>query len=151
MKIGDFAKKYGLNITTVRYYVERALLTPERKNNQYVFTPSCMEDMEKILKYKSFRFSLEEIELLFFLEKTTKFRDETVLGIFSRLLKQKQAELEKEEEKIHGDEIGGSDPFTGCSGSMYFLSGEDSEKGSGAGKYTETGYGAESGWHKCYG
>lgn len=99
MKIGDFAKKYGLNITTVRYYVERALLTPERKNNQYVFTPSCMEDMEKILKYKSFRFSLEEIELLFFLEKTTKFRDETVLGIFSRLLKQKQAELEKEEEK----------------------------------------------------
>ena len=105
MKIGDFAKKYGLNITTVRYYVERALLTPERKNNQYVFTSSCMEDMEKILKYKSFRFSLEEIELLFFLEKTTKFRDETVLGIFSRLLKQKQAELEKEEEKIH-DTIG---------------------------------------------
>ena len=50
MKIGDFAKKYGLNITTVRYYVERALLTPERKNNQYVFTPSCMEDMEEILK-----------------------------------------------------------------------------------------------------
>lgn len=101
MKIGDFAKKYGLNITTVRYYVERALLTPERKNNQYVFTPSCMEDMEKILKYKSFRFSLEEIELLFFLEKTTKFRDETVLGIFSRLLKQKQVELENEEQKIH--------------------------------------------------
>ena len=31
MKIGDFAKKYDLNITTVRYYVERALLTPERK------------------------------------------------------------------------------------------------------------------------
>ena len=26
MKIGDFAKKYGLNITTVRYYVERALM-----------------------------------------------------------------------------------------------------------------------------
>ena len=44
-----------------------------------------------------------------------------------------------------------SDPFTGCSGSMYFLSGEDSEKGSGAGKYTETGYGAESGWRRCYG
>ena len=41
--------------------------------------------------------------------------------------------------------------LTGCSGSMYFLSGEDSEKGSGAGKYTETGYGAESGWRRCYG
>ena len=35
------------------------------------------------------------------MEKTTKFRDETVLGIFSRLLKQKQVELENEEQKIH--------------------------------------------------
>lgn len=82
MKIGDFAKKYGLNITTVRYYVERALLTPERKNNQYVFTPSCMEDMEKILKYKSFRFSLEEIELLFFLEKPQNSGMKPCLGFF---------------------------------------------------------------------
>lgn len=65
MKIGDFAAKYGLNITAVRYYVDKALLTPERKNNQYIFNKTCMEDMEKILKYKSFNFSLEEIELLF--------------------------------------------------------------------------------------
>lgn len=89
----------------MRYYVERAPLTPERKNNQYVFTPSCMEDMEKILKYKSFRFSLEEIELLFFLEKNHKNSGMKPCWIFSRLLKQKQAELEKEEEKIH-DTIG---------------------------------------------
>ena len=70
---------------------------------------------------------------------------------FAYQIENQKASEEKEEEKIHGDEIGGSDPFTGCSGSMYFLSGEDSEKGSGAGKYTETGYGAESGWRRCYG
>ena len=29
--------------------------------------------------------------------------------------------LKKRRRKIHGDEIGGSDPFTGCSGSMYFF------------------------------
>ncbi|MDO4546341.1 MAG: MerR family transcriptional regulator [Bacillota bacterium] len=100
MKIGDFARKYGLNITTVRYYVDKALLTPERKNNQYIFNRSCMEDMEKILKYKEYRFSLEEIELLFFLEKTSKFRDETVLQIISQLLAQKKAELQREQQSV---------------------------------------------------
>lgn len=74
MKIGDFSKKYNMNITTVRYYVERALLTPERKNNQYIFNKSCMDDMEKILKYKSFHFSLEEIELLFSWKKPQNLR-----------------------------------------------------------------------------
>lgn len=100
MKIGDFARKYGLNITTVRYYVERALLTPERKNNQYIFNKSCMEDMEKILKYKRLRFSLEEIELLFFLEKTSKFRDDIILEIFSDLLNKKKRELEEDVKEI---------------------------------------------------
>ena len=90
MKIGDFARKYNLNITTVRYYVERSLLTPERKNNQYIFNESCMDDMDKILKYKYLRFTLEEIELLFFLEKTSKLRDYTILEIFSDLLIRKK-------------------------------------------------------------
>lgn len=100
MKIGDFSKKYNMNITTVRYYVERALLTPERKNNQYIFNKSCMDDMEKILKYKSFHFSLEEIELLFFLEKTSKFKDVTVLQIFSELLNQKKLQLEEQQRSL---------------------------------------------------
>lgn len=101
MKIGDFARKYNMNITAVRYYAERSLLTPERKNNQYIFNKSCMEDMEKIIKYKDLRFSLKEIELLFFLEKTSKFKDDTVLHIFSDLLNKKLEELKLEEKNIH--------------------------------------------------
>lgn len=100
MKIGDFARKYNLNITTVRYYVERSLLTPERKNNQYIFNESCMDDMDKILKYKYLRFTLEEIELLFFLEKTSKLRDYTILEIFSDLLIRKKYELEEEVKNV---------------------------------------------------
>ena len=37
MRIGDFAKKYGVNVTAIRYYIDSALLTPQRRNNQYAF------------------------------------------------------------------------------------------------------------------
>jgi len=100
MKIGEFAEKYDLKISTVRYYVEHALLTPERKNNQYIFNRSCMEDMEKILKYKSYHFTLEEIELFFFLEKASKFRDEKTMKTCMDLLHQKLNQLETEDQRL---------------------------------------------------
>lgn len=100
MKIGEFAKKYDLTTAAVRYYVERALLTPERKNNQYFFDESCDRDMEKILKYKGYRFSLEEIELIFFLEKTSKMKDETVLDIIAEMFEQRKTDLEEEDRTI---------------------------------------------------
>ena len=50
--------------------------------------------MEKIIRYKSLSFSLEEIELLLFLEKTSKFKDRIVLDIFSSILKNKKEALE---------------------------------------------------------
>lgn len=102
MKIGEFARKYDINVTAVRYYIEKALLAPERRNNQYVFDDSCMEDMEKILKYKKLRMSLEEIELLFFLEKTSNYRDETVLQMITELFMEKRRSLEEERESLNG-------------------------------------------------
>ena len=100
MKIGEFARKYGLPIRTVRYYVERALVTPERRNNQYIFNENCQEEMEKLLLYKSYHLSLQDIELLFFLEKTSNLKDETVLQIIAELLTEKKRELEEEREAL---------------------------------------------------
>lgn len=102
MKIGRFAKKYNVNITAVRYYVEKALLTPERKNGQYIFNDSCERDMEKILKYKDYRLSLDEIELLFFLEKTSKLKDQTILEIISEVFADKKRMLEEEIVALQG-------------------------------------------------
>ena len=59
MKIGAFAKKYGINPSAVRFYIDKALLTPKRENGQYVFDETNSEQMKKILKYKSYRFTLE--------------------------------------------------------------------------------------------
>ena len=101
MRIGDFAKKYGVNVTAIRYYIDSALLTPQRRNNQYAFDENCCRDMEKILDYKACGFTLEEIELLFFLEKTSRFRDETVIQIVQDLIRDKIDELRGEQERIH--------------------------------------------------
>ena len=100
MRIGDFAKKYGMNVTAVRYYIENALLTPQRKNNQYIFDQNCINDMDKILEYKECGLTLEEIELLFFLEKTSKFQDETVLQIVQDLFEEKIGVFKEEQSKI---------------------------------------------------
>lgn len=96
MKIGDFAKKYDLNITTIRYYIQKALLTPEQRNNQYVFTRSCVEEMERILKYKSYNLTLEEIEQIFFLEKISGGKSEKVSQTISGIFEKKYLEIQEE-------------------------------------------------------
>ncbi len=100
MRIGDFAKKYDMNVTAIRYYVDNALLTPQRKNNQYIFDSQCIKDMDNIIEYKKCGLSLEEIELLFFLEKTSKFKDETIRQIAREMLEGKIDEFKDEQVRI---------------------------------------------------
>lgn len=33
-----------MNVTAIRYYIDNALLTPQKKNNQYIFDQSCVDD-----------------------------------------------------------------------------------------------------------
>jgi hypothetical protein len=33
-----------MNVTAIRYYIDNALLTPQKKNNQYIFDQSCVGD-----------------------------------------------------------------------------------------------------------
>lgn len=96
MRIGAFAEKYNMNVSAVRYYVERGLLTPQRRNNQYVFDDDCMKDMEKILRYKPFYFSLSEIELLFFLQRNSQLQDQSVSRQFLELLNKKKLQLNQD-------------------------------------------------------
>lgn len=102
MKIGNFARKFNLNISTVRFYVNNGLLTPKREGGQYNFDKECVLDMERILKYKDYYFSLEEIQLLFFLEKASRFRDEIVLDVCADIMHNKKRDLINEKDKLEG-------------------------------------------------
>ncbi|MGI6766791.1 MAG: MerR family transcriptional regulator [Lentihominibacter sp.] len=96
MKIGVFASKYGLNASAVRFYIDKALLTPKRENGQYVFDKNCSEQMEKILKYKKYKFTLEEIELLFYYENLSNLKDRRVICEIINILREKKDLIENE-------------------------------------------------------
>lgn len=93
MKIGAFAKKFNLNISTVRFYINNGLIIPSKANGYYEFGKECSLDMQNILKYKKYQFSLEEIQLLFFMEKASHFKDELIIEICADILKEKRNQL----------------------------------------------------------
>ena len=103
MKIGEFAKKFHINNSTVRYYIKNGLLNPGQKNEQFVFDDECLSDMEKIIKYKRYRFTISEMQLLFFLEKTSRFNDKLVNELCLDILRNKKVELLNEIEELNGD------------------------------------------------
>jgi len=100
MKIGTFARKFNINISTVRFYINNGLLRPCRVGGQYEFDRECISDMEKILKYKKYYFSLEEIQLLFFIEKASRFQDEIVVEVCTEILKNKRKQLMTERDNL---------------------------------------------------
>ena len=100
MKIGSFARKFNINVSTVRFYVNNGLLLPKREGSQYNFDKECIADMERILKYKDYYFTLEEIQLLFFLEKASRFRDEIVLDVCADMMRNKRKELQIQKGKL---------------------------------------------------
>jgi DNA-binding transcriptional MerR regulator len=100
MRISEFAKKFGLSTSTVRYYINQGLLMPDRKKDQYNFGAECVDDIKKLLKYKKARFSLDEIQELFFLEKTSHFRDEVSVTAWKDIMYHKKRELLKEQEDL---------------------------------------------------
>lgn len=101
MKIGTFARKFNINASTVRYYINSGLITPSKPGGQYEFDKECVADMEKILKYKKYCFSLEEIQLLFFMEKASRFQDDVVVQVCADILKNKRMELMKTREDLN--------------------------------------------------
>lgn len=100
MKIGEFAKKYGINASAVRYYIDKTLITPKKENGQYIFDKTCVEQMDRIIKYKKYRFSLEDIDLLSHYEGATDLKDKGVIGRILAIFRKKEKQIEKEIEQL---------------------------------------------------
>lgn len=66
MKIGEFARKAGVNVQTVRYYERRGLLPePERRESGYrEYSPECLDRLQFIRRAQGLGFTLSEVDEL---------------------------------------------------------------------------------------
>ena len=74
MKIGEFAKQFGVPKDTVRFYIKNNLLIPNDQGAQYEFTDREVQAMQTILKLKAQRFTLEEIGRYLMLRRVSVMR-----------------------------------------------------------------------------
>jgi len=71
VKIGDFALKYNLTIDTVRHYIDKGLILPEKRGSFFSFTSESEEDIKEILSLKEYGFSLVEIRQMLNIKRLT--------------------------------------------------------------------------------
>ena len=93
-KIGDFSKKCGVSVKTLRYYDEINLFKPvdiDLYTGYRYYSDSQLDDIDIILKLKDASFSLEEIK-----EYWNNFNDDIMINKKSELFK----EIDKMKDKI---------------------------------------------------
>lgn len=100
MKIGQFAKDFNVSIDTVRHYIEKGLLIPEKINTQYQMNTICLEDMALINELKLYRFSLKEIHKILSLKRLTNNGNNEDMSYFRNLLVEKKKQLIGEKDQI---------------------------------------------------
>ncbi len=93
MRIGELAKKLGINPKTLRYWEEIGLLpSPLRNSSGYrVYTEEHLKLCEFILKAKSVGFKLEEIREIISL----RFSGRTPCGCVEERIREKIEEIDR--------------------------------------------------------
>jgi len=93
MKIGELAKRLGLNPKTLRYWEEIGLLPPPGRNasGYRTYTEEHLKLCEFILKAKSVGFKLEDIKEIISL----KFSGRTPCGCVEEKIKEKIEEIDR--------------------------------------------------------
>lgn len=71
MQIGQFSEKTGLTIDTLRYYNKIELLIPQKIGSRWCYTEEDVKKADIIKKLKNLYFTLDEIKMLFVLDKDT--------------------------------------------------------------------------------
>lgn len=70
MKVGEFSKKSGLSIDTVRYYEKLGLIKPDRTGSRIkYYSDSDLEQIKTIIALKKLNLSLQDIQRMFELDR----------------------------------------------------------------------------------
>jgi len=100
MRIGEFAFKHHVPVDSVYYYINLGLLVPQKRGKQYHFDEACENDMERIVLYKSWGFSLKEIHNILSLFRISALHPpQDVLDVIN-IMQNKYDALQQEREII---------------------------------------------------
>lgn len=99
MKIGQFSQHFKLSSETIRYYINKGLLVPATINDRYNFCDRDIEDMELLLKLKSFRFSISDIHKILSLKRLSNLDSPEELNDYINIVKAQKKVLQ--DEKAH--------------------------------------------------
>lgn len=100
MKIGQFAKKHGLAVSAVRFYIELGLLMPEKKGTQYVFTPADDGELSLIKELKEMGYALKEMQKYISTVRLYQARDAALNQSLATLLREKEQDLLQQRAEI---------------------------------------------------
>lgn len=102
MKIGEFGKRSGLSIDTIRHYMDLGLVVPEKKGGHYFFDERCQKDLELILQFKGMGFQLNEIKMIFLYERFSQLTDYEKSAYYQSLFMNKYEKIEQEIKNLKG-------------------------------------------------
>lgn len=100
MKIGELSKLCGVSQATIRYYISLGLLIPEKAGYQFDFTEEDAANLEAIIKYKNFGFSLEDIHRIISINRYSYGKEPEDLREYVDLLSFQKAELQNKKFSI---------------------------------------------------
>ena len=104
MRIGEFAVKHKVPVDSVYYYINIGLLVPQKRGKQYYFDDACDNDMEMIVLYKSWGFSLREIHNILSLFRISALHPpQDVLDVIN-IMQNKYDALQREREIIEDNQ-----------------------------------------------
>ena len=96
MRIGEFSRLYDTTPSTIRHYVKRALLTPDRENGQYFFNERCISQMNRIVELKSCHFNLDEIFLILSYETLSDLKDTDSINMIISIIQEQRHHITSE-------------------------------------------------------
>lgn len=77
VKVGEFSRKSGLSIDTVRYYEKLGLLKPDRSRSRVKnYSEADLEQVKTIIALKKFNLSLQDIQKMF--ELDSRYDDKSI-------------------------------------------------------------------------
>lgn len=100
MRIGTFAEMFGVQASTVRYYIKRGFLVTNVRNKQNIFNKNCVDDMRQIMEWKQFHFSLNDIGELLTLKRKYNRAQQDDAKLYLHLMRQQEVKLKTELEAI---------------------------------------------------